>query len=325
MEIWTEADDEAEELLSECLDVPSDGRRLDVFLAEKSGLTRSRIQKLLEEGQVLVDGKAATKAGMKPPKGAQVHLTIPAPRPSVPEPQDIPLQILYEDEDLAVVVKPCGMVVHPAPGNEDGTLVNALLYHLSSLSGIGGEIRPGIVHRLDKDTSGLLLVAKHDRSQVFLSEELKARRMEKHYLAMVEGHMKEASGRIEAAIGRSKTDRKKMALDPQGREAITEWKVLGRGRSADLLDVHILTGRTHQIRVHMKSVGHPVCGDVIYGTEKGTKVPRLMLHAWKLDFTHPSSGERMHMVCPPPQEMTETISKQGIVLSEDGTDTREES
>ena len=290
----------------------ADGRRLDVLLSEQSGLTRSRIASLMEEGRVTVDGTVVTKAGLKAKAGQTVTLTIPAPKPAVPEAQDIPLTILYEDVDLAVVVKPCGMVVHPAAGNEDGTLVNALLHHLDSLGGIGGELRPGIVHRLDKDTSGLLLVAKNDASQLALSEQLSARSMEKHYRALVEGNLREDSGRIEAAIARSKKDRKKMAVDEEGREAITEWTVLQRGNGVTLLDVHILTGRTHQIRVHTKHIGHPVCGDPIYGSPKGAKVSRLMLHAYSLTFTHPRTGERMTFTADLPEEFIRTMRSHGI-------------
>ena len=292
----------------------ADGRRLDVLLSEQSGLTRSRVATLMEEGRVTVDGTVVTKAGLKAKAGASVILTIPAPKPAVPEAQDIPLTILYEDADLAVVVKPCGMVVHPAAGNEDGTLVNALLHHLDSLGGIGGELRPGIVHRLDKDTSGLLLVAKNDAAQIALSEQLSARTMEKHYRALVDGNLKEDAGRIEAAIARSKKDRKKMAVDEEGREAITEWTVLQRGRGVTLLDVHILTGRTHQIRVHTRHIGHPVCGDPIYGSSRGAKVPRLMLHAWSLAFTHPRTGERLTFTADLPAEFLQGMKSNGIEL-----------
>ena len=303
----------------------ADGRRLDVLLSEQSGLTRSRVASLMEEGlctvdrghrrqAVLVDGQTVTKAGLKAKPGQTITLTIPAPKPAIPEAQDIPLTILYEDNDLAVVVKPCGMVVHPAAGNEDGTLVNALLHHLDSLGGIGGELRPGIVHRLDKDTSGLLLVAKNDAAQLALSEQLSGRTMEKHYRALVEGNLREESGRIEAAIARSKKDRKKMAVDEEGREAITEWTVLQRGRGVTLLDVHILTGRTHQIRVHTKHIGHPVCGDPIYGSPKGAKVPRLMLHAYSLSFTHPASGERLTFTADLPEAFMRGMKSNGIEL-----------
>ena len=299
---------------STILTFTADGRRLDVLLSEQSDLTRSRVAALMEEGHVTVDGTPVTKAGLKAKPGQTIILTIPAPKPAVPEAQDIPLTILYEDNDLAVVVKPCGMVVHPAAGNEDGTLVNALLHHLDSLGGIGGELRPGIVHRLDKDTSGLLLVAENDASQLALSEQLSARSMEKHYRALVEGNIREDSGRVEAAIARSKKDRKKMAVDPEGREAITEWTVLARGNGVTLLDVHILTGRTHQIRVHTKHIGHPVCGDPIYGSPKGAKVPRLMLHAYSLSFTHPTSGERMTFTAELPEEFLRGMKSHGIVL-----------
>lgn len=282
----------------------ADGRRLDVYLSELSGLTRSRVAGLMEDGHCTVDGQVERKAGAKPHPGRSVALTVPAPKPAIPQAENIPLEILYEDDDIAVVVKPCGMVVHPAAGNEDGTLVNALLHHLDHLGGIGGELRPGIVHRLDKDTSGLLLVAKNDAAQLALSRQLQLRQMEKHYHALVEGVLREDAGRIEAPIARSKKDRKKMAVDPDGREAITEWTVMGRGRACTLLDVHILTGRTHQIRVHMKHIGHPVCGDPIYGSPKGAKVPRLMLHAYSLAFIHPTTGERMLFVAPVPPEFS---------------------
>ena len=294
------------------IEATGDGRRLDVLLSEASGLTRSRIATLVEERNVTVEGKPAAKAGLKTKAGQAIVLTVPAPKPAIPEAQDIPLTILYEDADLAVVVKPCGMVVHPAAGNEDGTLVNALLHHLDSLGGIGGELRPGIVHRLDKDTSGLLLVAKNDASQLALSEQLSARTMEKHYRALVEGGIREDSGRIEAAIARSKKDRKKMAVDDEGREAITEWTVLARGRGVSLLDVHILTGRTHQIRVHMRHIGHPVCGDPIYGSAKGAKVPRLMLHAYSLTFTHPRTGERLTFTAELPEAFRRGMKSNGI-------------
>lgn len=294
------------------LEFIADGRRLDVFLSEKSGLTRSRVAALMAEGQVRVADKTETKAGAKGKPGTAVTLFLPDPKPAAPQAQDLPLTILYQDKDLAVVVKPCGMVVHPAAGNEDGTLVNALLHHLDSLGGIGGELRPGIVHRLDKDTSGLLLVAKNDASQLALSRQLQDRAMEKHYRALVEGTFKEPSGRVDAPIARSKKDRKKMAIDPEGRQAITDWTVLEEGRGVTLLDVHILTGRTHQIRVHMKSLGHPVCGDPIYGSGKGAKVPRLMLHAYSLAFTHPATGERMTFTAPLPEAFLRGLRSHGI-------------
>lgn len=299
-------------LESRTISIPGDGRRLDVALSEAAGLTRSRVAALMADGNVTVDGKVETKSGAKAKQGQIVILTIPAPKPAVPVAQEIPLTILYQDDDLAVVLKPCGMVVHPAAGNEDGTLVNALLHHLDHLSGIGGELRPGIVHRLDKDTSGLLLVAKNDQSQLALSRQLQERQMEKHYRALVEGNLREDSGRIDQPIARSKKDRKKMAIDPEGRPSITDWMVLARGRNVTLLDVHILTGRTHQIRVHMKSIGHPVCGDPIYGSGRGAKVPRLMLHAYTLAFTHPRTGERMTFTAPLPEEFVQGLRGNGV-------------
>ena len=208
-----------------------DGRRADVLLSEKTGLTRSRVAALMEQGCCLMDGKACLKAGTKVPEGKTVVLRVPEPKEAAPQAEDLPLEILYEDDDLAVVIKPRGMVVHPAAGHGEGTLVNALLHHLKDLGGIGGELRPGIVHRLDKDTSGLLLVAKNDETQLALSRMLQERRIEKHYRALTEGIPKEKEGRIELPIARSKKDRKKMAPDPEGREAVTEWRVLAEGKA----------------------------------------------------------------------------------------------
>ena len=276
------------------------GERLDVLLSADGELSRSRAAALIKEGCVTVDGRAEIKPSYKAEPGQMIHLDLPEPKPAKAESQDIPLEILYQDAHLAVVVKPCGMVVHPAAGNDDGTLVNALLFHLDSLSGIGGEMRPGIVHRLDKDTSGLMLVAKDDATHTALSQQLSDRQMEKHYRAIVYGKMKKPEGVIEKPIGRSKTDRKKMAVDENGRWAKTEWKVLKEYPDRTLLDVHIITGRTHQIRVHMASIGHPVLGDPLYGHKRMPDAPRLMLHAYSLEFTHPATGERMRFTaeCP---------------------------
>jgi len=293
-------------------ELTGDGRRIDVLISESAGLTRSRVASLISDGFCLVDGKKCLKAGAKAAPGVPVTLTVPPPRDPTPQPEDIPLEILYEDADLAVVIKPRGMVVHPAAGHADGTMVNALLSRLDSLGGIGGELRPGIVHRLDKDTSGLLLVAKNDESQAELSRMLKDREMEKHYLALAEGLFREPSGEISAPIGRSKKDRKKMAADPEGRDALTRWQVLAAGSAATLLDVHILTGRTHQIRVHLRSIGHPVCGDPLYGFEKGLRVPCLMLHAASLSFTHPRTKEKMTFRAPVPEDFAKGLKIAGI-------------
>jgi len=292
--------------------IPGDGRRADVLLAEITGLSRSRVAALMAEGNCLLEGKVCQKAGFKVPEGREILLKVPEPRPAAPQAENLPLDILYQDGDLAVVVKPRGMVTHPAAGHAEGTLVNALMHHLDSLGGIGGELRPGIVHRLDKDTSGLMIVAKRDESQMALSEMLSERKIEKHYRALVEGRMKESSGRVELPIGRSKKDRKKMAVDPEGREAVTEWKILAEGRECTLLDVHILTGRTHQIRVHMKAIQHPVCGDPLYGWERGARVPGLMLHAYSLRFVHPGTGENLFFTAPLPEDFQQGLKSNGI-------------
>ena len=288
------------------------GRRADVLLSEKSGLTRSRVAALMAEGCCTLAGSPCGKAGTKASPGQELVLRVPEARPAAPQAEDLPLEILYQDADLAVVVKPRGMVTHPAAGHAEGTLVNALMHHLDSLGGIGGELRPGIVHRLDRDTSGLMIVAKNDESQLALSRMLAERKIEKHYRALVEGRMKETEGRIDQPIARSRQDRKKMAVDPEGREAVTEWKVLAEGHICTLLDVHILTGRTHQIRVHMKSIQHPVCGDPVYGWDKGAKVPCLMLHAYSLYFAHPRSGKEMTFCAELPDDFREGLRRNGI-------------
>lgn len=283
--------------------------RLDVIAAEMGESSRSQAAKWIEQGLCRVNEIVRSKPGYGVAPGDNVELTVPDPVELTVEKEDIPLEILYEDEDVAVVNKPCGMVVHPAPGNETGTLVNALLYAMDDLSGIGGVKRPGIVHRLDKDTSGLLMIAKNDQTHESLSEQLRERTMDKRYLAVVEGEMKEPSGRIEQPVARSKKDRKKMAIDPEGRYALTEWTLKENLRGAALLEVHILTGRTHQIRVHMQSIHHPVAGDPIYGMKNGVKAPRLMLHAWRLSFTHPRTGERLSFCAEPPEAFVRTLEK----------------
>ena len=290
----------------------SDGRRLDLQLSEAAGISRSRAAALMEEGCCLIAGEPCRKAGTRPPEGREILLMIPEAKDPIPQAEDIPLDILWEDADLAVVVKPRGMVVHPAAGHSEGTLVNALLGNLEELSGIGGEKRPGIVHRLDKDTSGVMMVAKNDETQTELSRMLKDREIEKHYLALTEGLMKEKEGVVDAPIGRSRKDRKKMAVDPEGRPAVTEWQVIAEGRNCSLLDVHILTGRTHQIRVHMRSIQHPVCGDPLYGFEKGIKVPCLMLHARSLSFQHPRTHEKMTFQAPLPEDFLKGLKSNGI-------------
>ena len=283
--------------------------RLDVLVAEGCEVTRSQAARWIDAGLCHVNGRVAHKAGLAVHAGELLAVDIPLPVDAALAKEDIPLRFLYQDADIAVVDKPCGMVVHPAHGNENGTLVNALLFSLPDLSGIGGVKRPGIVHRLDKDTSGVLLVAKNDAAHVALSAQLKARTMEKHYLAVVEGTLRENRGVIDRPIGRSDRDRKKMAISETGRPSRTEWVLLENLRGAALLDVHILTGRTHQIRVHMQSIGHPVAGDPLYGQRHGVSVPRLMLHAHTLAFTHPRTGERMQLEAPLPPDFLAALRK----------------
>lgn len=287
------------------------GTRIDAYLRANTELSRSRIAALIQEGALSVDGRMEVKPSFKVEEGQSVVLRIPQVKEVDIVPQNIPLDILYQDGDIVIVNKPCGMVVHPAAGNEDGTLVNALLYHIHDLSGIGGEMRPGIVHRLDKDTSGLILIAKNDNAHVMLSEQFKARSMEKHYRAVAFGGFSQEHGLIDAPIARHPVDRKKMAIVAGGKPSQTEWSVMNRGKGATYLDVHLLTGRTHQIRVHMHSIGHPLLGDQIYAPNIKTSVhiPRLMLHAYSLAFDHPTTGERMTITAPLPEMFTSVLKK----------------
>lgn len=289
----------------------NDGMRIDAYLRANTEFSRSRVSALMLEGAVCVEGEVQVKPSYKVCAGQHVVLNVPQVREVDIVPQNIPIDILYQDADVVIVNKPCGMVVHPAAGNEDRTLVNALLYHVKDLSGIGGEMRPGIVHRLDKDTSGLILIAKNDRAHTILSEQFKERSMEKHYSAVAFGGFKDESGLIDAPIARHPVDRKKMAIVPDGKPSQTEWKVLERLKGATYLDVHLLTGRTHQIRVHMHSIGHPLLGDRIYAPNMKTSVhvPRLMLHAYSLAFTHPTSGERMELLAPLPEKFETVLEK----------------
>ncbi len=272
-----------------------DGERLDVFAAALAGITRSRAGALIRQGSVAVDGAAQAKAGFRLKPGMAVRVALPPAAPVALQAEDIALDILYQDDDLAVVFKPSGMVVHPAAGNETGTLVNALLTHLDNLSGIGGEIRPGIVHRIDKDTSGLLLVAKNDFAHVALSGQIKAHTVKRAYRAIVIGGFKEHEGTVEGPIGRHPTDRKRMAIVPGGRDATTHWTALEPLRGATLIEARLTTGRTHQIRVHMASIGHPVLGDPVYGPKKSPCPVQggQLLHAFRLGFVHPRTGEEM--------------------------------
>lgn len=293
------------------VDEKNDGMRIDAYLGIHTEFSRSRVSSLMQEGAIRVNGKEQLKPSYKVCAGQQILLRIPQVKNVDIAPQNIPLDILYQDADIVIVNKPCGMVVHPAAGNEDGTLVNALLYHVKDLSGIGGEMRPGIVHRLDKDTSGLILIAKNDKAHAALSEQFKERSMEKHYRAVAFGNIKEESGLIDAPIARHPVDRKKMAIVSDGKPSQTEWRILEHLKGATYLDVHLLTGRTHQIRVHMHSIGHPLLGDCIYAPNIKNRVhiPRLMLHAYSLAFTHPASGKRMELTAPLSEQYETTIEK----------------
>ena len=278
------------------------GERADQFLARSvEGLTRSAAQKLLEQGAVTAGGRALKK-NAKLEIGAELSLSLPDPEPIDVVPQDIPLDVVYEDEDVIVINKPVGLVVHPAPGHPDGTLVNALLYHCGdSLSGINGQLRPGIVHRIDRDTSGLIIAAKNDAAHLALSAQLQDHSLARTYEAIVVGGLREDAGTVDAPIARHKTDRKKMAVDPEGRRAVTHWEVLGRYRGYTHIRCRLETGRTHQIRVHMASIGHPLLGDTVYGAKK--PVPGLAgqcLHARALTFRHPRTGEPVTVTCPLP-------------------------
>ena len=250
------------------LEYTADGSRLDVLLSQDGALSRSRAAELIKGGAVTVDGRAEGKPSAKPAPGALVRVEVPEPRPAQAEAQDIPLKILYQDAHLAVVVKPCGMVVHPAAGNPDGTLVNALLHHCAgSLSGIGGQMRPGIVHRIDRDTSGLIIAAKNDAAHAFLAAQLADHTLARTYECLAVGNFKEDSGTVDASIGRHRTDRKKMAVVPDGRRAVTHWEVIARYRGVTHLRCRLETGRTHQIRVHLAYIGHPNLGDTVYGAK----------------------------------------------------------
>lgn len=278
------------------IDVSVAGTRLDVFLTEYfKDLTRSRIQKLIADGEVTVN-QSATKANTKLKIGDVVEVNIPKPKETQLQAEEIPLDIVYEDKHMLVVNKPQGMVVHPAAGNYCGTLVNALMaYCGDNLSGINGEIRPGILHRIDKDTSGLLLVAKDDKAHLGLSEQIKAHSLTREYICLVHGRIKEDSGTIDAPIGRDPKDRKKMTITHKNsKNAVTHFFVLERFEKYTLVKCRLETGRTHQIRVHMSKNGHPIVGDPVYGRKKEEfKLKGQLLHAWKVGFIHPITGEYM--------------------------------
>ena len=288
------------------------GERLDQFLARSvEGLTRSAAQRLLEEGAVTLKGRPVRKQD-RPAPGDVLEVCLPDPQPVEILPQDIPLDVVFEDEDVIVVNKPVGLVVHPAPGHPDGTLVNALLHHCGdSLSGIGGELRPGIVHRIDRDTSGLIIAAKNDFAHQALSAQLQDHSLCRTYEAVVVGNLREDSGTVDAPIGRCPSDRKKMAVVRQGgRNAVTHWQVLERFPGYTYVRCRLETGRTHQIRVHMAYIGHPLYGDTVYGAKKPAPgMTGQCLHAVGLIFRHPRTGEMVELSCPLNEEFTAFLRK----------------
>ena len=289
----------------------NENKRLDIYISEAyKVLSRTAIKRLLEEEKIHVNGKVE-KTSYKVKNGDNIEIEIPEAKETKLEAQNIPVPVIYEDKDIIVVNKPKGMVVHPANGNPDGTLVNAILAMCKgSLSGIGGEIRPGIVHRLDKDTSGLLIVAKNDEAHIKMSKQIQDKKVEKRYIALVRGNVPDDEATIDMPIARSKVDRKKMAVDKNGKEAVTHFKVLKRYGNYTLLEIKIDTGRTHQIRVHMSYIGYPVVGDSVYSSGKNEfGVEGQMLHARYLKFKHPITGKELNLEAPLP-EYFEKIIKQ---------------
>ena len=287
------------------------GKRIDAWLAANlEDMTRSAVQRLLEEGRVVCDGKQLPK-NYKLNGSETLEVSLPDPEPVDVVPQDIPLDVVFEDGDVIVVNKPKGLVVHPAPGHPDGTLVNALLHHCGdSLSGIGGELRPGIVHRIDRDTSGLIIAAKNDFAHQRLAAQLQDHTLARIYQCIVIGNLREDSGTVDAPIGRHPVDRKKMAVVANGRNAVTHWTVLARYPGFTHVECRLETGRTHQIRVHMAHIGHPILGDTVYGSKK--PVPGLQgqcLHAVGLRFLHPRTEELVELHCGLPEEFQAQLQK----------------
>lgn len=299
---------------------PDSGKRLDLFVASRiSDCSRSVAVHLIRNGKIKVQGMLK-KPGYRVKAGDEIHGSIPSPRPILFKPESIPLDILHEDDDIIVINKQSGLVVHPAPGHYSGTLVNALLYHCPRLVGIGGALRPGIVHRLDKDTSGVLVVAKNDMAHIHLSRQFKSRQVKKEYLALVYGKIASDSGSISLPIGRHPVDRKKMSTNSRkSRVAETTWQIRERFELASLIEVHLKTGRTHQIRVHCAAIKHPVMGDKMYGPRKRGKnisygknllgsIPRHMLHARRIGFTHPMKRVMVSFEAPIPADMQAVLT-----------------
>ncbi|MGN0806489.1 MAG: RluA family pseudouridine synthase [Candidatus Coproplasma sp.] len=297
----------------------ANANRADVLVSENlSDYTRSAVKKLFEGGGVLIDGKAA-KPSQSVAIGSTVCVTLPDLAECIAKPEDIPIEIIYEDDDLAVINKPQGLTVHAGNGNLDGTLVNALLYRLKNLSGIGGVVRPGIVHRIDKNTSGLLVVAKNDRAHLSLAEQIAQKSCRRTYVALLEGNLKDDEGNITTYIGRNPNDRVKMAVVPpdKGKIAITDYKVLDRNNGYTLCRFDLHTGRTHQIRVHAKYLNHPIVGDDVYGRKKREfNLNGQLLHAYRLEFCHPVTGEQMVFTAPLPDYFAAVLKKLDIKFSQ---------
>ena len=286
------------------------GKRLDVFLQENfPEMTRSHIKSQIDKNLVCLDGKIVSKAGTIIKNGQKIDVKIKEPEKISTEAEDVPFEIVYEDDDLVVVNKPQGVVVHPCSSTKSGTLVNGLLLRIKNLSGINGVLRPGIVHRLDKETSGLLVVAKNDFAHVSLSEQIKNKTCHRNYLALLDGNLKDDEGHIETFLARDKKDRKKISVQSEGRIAITDYKVLKRFKNSCLVEFMLQTGRTHQIRVHAKYLGHPVVGDKVYGKEVKSLEGQL-LHAYKLSFTHPRTGKLLTFEAKLPDYFEEYLKKE---------------
>lgn len=300
------------------IDVPDEetGERIDSFLSGKTDFTRTRIQQLIKDRNITVNGKP-TKSSYKIEENDEIAIEVPEVETTEIKPENIKIDIVYEDSDIAVINKQAGLVVHPAHGHYSGTLVNAILYHIKDLSGINGEIRPGIVHRLDKDTSGLIVIAKNDKVHAALTEMFQEKKIRKTYLAILKGKLNKSEGKIVTQIGRDKNDRKKMTViddAAKGKNAITNYRVISQNNLFTLVKVNIETGRTHQIRVHMRHLGYPILGDSVYGRKDNEK--RQMLHAYKLEFIHPVTGRQMEFIGEIPEDFQKALKKSDLKIDE---------
>ena len=300
------------------IDVPDEetGERIDSFLSGKTDFTRTRIQQLIKDRNITVNGKP-TKSSYKIEENDEIIIEVPEVETTEIKPENIKIDVVYEDSDIAVINKQAGLVVHPAHGHYSGTLVNAILYHIKDLSGINGEIRPGIVHRLDKDTSGLIVIAKNDKVHAALTEMFQEKKIRKTYLAILKGKLNKSEGKIVTQIGRDKNDRKKMTViddAAKGKNAITNYRVISQNNLFTLVKVNIETGRTHQIRVHMRHLGYPILGDSVYGRKDNEK--RQMLHAYKLEFLHPVTGRQMEFTGEIPEDFQKALKKSDLKIDE---------